>query len=105
MKGDLSVAPFRQREHAMKKFLVVLGLLIVVAGAAGALYVQRTRSLANDIAQARELLETRQGKDLIARLAARYPGNAEVQFLRCRQLALDADLVEAQLVLGQAAAL
>ncbi|HEV3085570.1 MAG TPA: tetratricopeptide repeat protein [Gemmataceae bacterium] len=89
----------------MKKFLIVLGLLIVVAGAAGALYVQRTRSLANDIAQARELLETRQGKELIARLAARFPSNAEVQFLRCRQLALDADLVEAQLVLGQAAAL
>jgi len=110
MRGDpyvspLGPPPLAPHKHAMKKFLIVLGLLIVVAGAAGALYVQRTRSLANDIAQARELLETRQGKELIARLAARYPGNAEVQFLRCRQLALDADIVEAQLVLGQAAAL
>jgi tetratricopeptide (TPR) repeat protein len=106
---DRYVSPFapisHANKHAMKKFLIVLGLLGVVAGAAGALYVQRTRSLANDLAQARELLETRQGKELIARLAARYPSNAEVQFLRCRQLALDADIVEAQLVLGQAAAL
>jgi len=103
--SHLSPPVSHAHKHSMKKFLIVLGLLVVVAGAAGALYVQRTRSLANDIAQARELLETRQGKELIARLAARYPGNAEVQFLRCRQLALDADLVEAQLVLGQAAAL
>src|SRR6516164_496846 len=92
--APLRSSPLDRNKHAMKKFLIVLGLLIVVAGAAGALYVQRTRSLGNDLAQARELLETRQGKELIARLAARYPGNAEVQFLRCRQLALDADVVE-----------
>jgi hypothetical protein len=94
MKGiimsHLSPPVSHAHKHSMKKFLVVLGSLIVAAGVAGALYIQRTRSLANDLAQARELLETRQGKELIARLAARYPGNAEVQFLRCRQLALDA---------------
>jgi tetratricopeptide (TPR) repeat protein len=68
-------------------------------------YWQRTQSLDSQLTKARTLVGTRQGSELLERLAARYPDHAEVQFLHARQLGFDGKYADAETSLNRAAAL
>ncbi|TMQ32115.1 MAG: hypothetical protein E6K70_20320, partial [Planctomycetota bacterium] len=94
-----------RRKRALKRALIVLGSLVLLAALGAALYLLRARAVAGEVARARELLGTRPGKEAIAGLAEKYPNNAEVQFLHARQLSLDGSDAEAQIKLARAAAL
>src|SRR5437879_1314527 len=77
-----------RRKMVLKRALILLGSLLFVAAVGVALYLLHVRAIAHEVAQARALLGTNQGKDIIARLADKYPNNAEIQFLHCQELAL-----------------
>jgi tetratricopeptide (TPR) repeat protein len=102
--GDETGAQPPHRKRALKRALIVLGSLVLLAALGATLYVLRARAVAGEVARARELLGTRPGKEAIASLAEKYPKNAEVQFLHARQLSLDGSDAEAQIKLARAAA-
>jgi tetratricopeptide (TPR) repeat protein len=90
----------------MNKFLLALGLLLVVASlGAGWWYWAHYPSLPSQLARARTILGTDEGRALLERLAERYPDNAEVQFLLARQLDLQGENALAKIALERAAAL
>ena len=93
------------RKQVMQRLLLLFASLLLLAAVGGALYLLRTRALAGEVARARTLLGTNQGKEVIASLAEKYPDNAEIQFLHCQQLALTGGDVTAQAKLARAAAL
>jgi tetratricopeptide (TPR) repeat protein len=70
----------------VKKTIIVIGLIAIVSLAAGAVYWQRARSRTRRLDEARALIDTRQGHELLEQLAVQYPNDPEVLLLRTRAL-------------------
>src|SRR5438105_8602733 len=84
--GDETGAQAPRRKRPLTRALIVLGSLVFLAALGTALYVVRARAVAGEVARARVLLGTRQGKEAIARLAEEKQNNAEVQVMHTRTL-------------------
>src|SRR6516164_7132838 len=73
----------------MKKCFLILLLLLGVLTIIGlAIIHKRGQRLDHQLDQARSLLGTKQGGQLLEDLARNYPDHAEVQYLSARQLRL-----------------
>jgi tetratricopeptide (TPR) repeat protein len=91
------------RDSGKRKQVKRLGLLLVILGVPGlvgaAVYYQRERSLRARLAEARATLGSARAGSLLEALAHEHPANAEVHFLRARQLRLErhAEAVDGEL--------
>lgn len=73
----------------MKKLLLVFGLLLIPTLTGVGVYWYRSQSLSRRLAEAQSAVGSRQGGELLERLARAHPQNAEVLFLHARQLRLE----------------
>jgi len=70
----------------VKRIVVIIGLIAIACLGTGAVYWQRAQSRARRLDEARALIDTRQGHELLEQLAAQYPNDPEVLLLRTRAL-------------------
>jgi tetratricopeptide (TPR) repeat protein len=94
-----------QRETLVKRVLLLLGLLAVPALVGGIIWRQRTQALPRRLEQARLLLGTRMGKQLLEEVVRQHPESAEAHLLLAQQLRREEQPGEAGLHLERAAVL